>query len=159
MPDDATAAMPQETGAPIDHILTTCHKRHRPDLAFLVPLAKRVEQVQADDPDAPTGPASALNALACKKADHMAKEETILFPAKRAGDGAGLGHPIAVMRADHDDHAETITLMRKLAADLTPPEHACGSWRSLCGGAARLLDELANHIALENSVLRFEPAR
>lgn len=91
----------------------------------------------------------------------MTKEEMILFPAMRAGGGAGIEHPIAVMRADHDDHAESISLIRKLTADLAPPEHACGSWRSLYGGTATLLEELAAHIALENDVLfpRFEPAR
>jgi regulator of cell morphogenesis and NO signaling len=165
MHDDATAtATPeasQETGALIDHILTHYHEMHRADLASLVPLAERVEQVHADDPDAPTGLARALATLAREMEDHMAKEELILFPAMRAGGGAGIEHPIAVMRADHDDHAATIARIRKLTGDLTPPEHACGSWRSLYGGTATLLDELAAHIALENDVLfpRFETAR
>lgn len=161
MHDDATAGVPQETGALIDHILTNYHQMHRADLASLVPLAERVEQVHADDPDAPKGLALALNRLSREMGDHMAKEEMILFPAMRAGGGAGVEHPIAAMRADHDDHAETIALIRKLTGDLTPPEHACGSWRSLYGGTATLLDELADHIALENDVLfpRFEPAR
>ena len=161
MHDDATAGVPQETGALIDHILTNYHQMHRADLASLVPLAKRVEKVHADDPDAPKGLARALNRLSRERVDHMAKEEMILSPAMRAGGGAGIEHPIAVMRADHDDHAETIALIRTLTGGLTPPEHACGSWRSLYGGTATLLDELADHIALENDVLfsRFEPAR
>ena len=52
------------------------------------------------------------------------------------------------MRADHDDHAENIALIRRLTCDLTPPEHACGSWRSLYGGLSALFDDLAAHIAL-----------
>lgn len=161
MHDEATAAVPQETGALIHHILTKYHEMHRADLASLVPLAERVEQVHADDPGAPKGLARALAMLAHEMEDHMAKEEMILFPAMRAGGGVGIEHPIAVMRADHDDHAETIALVRKLTGDLTPSEHACGSWRSLYGGTATLLDELAAHIALENDVLfpRFEAAR
>lgn len=160
MHNDAAVA-PEETGALIDYILSRYHERHRADLASLVPLAKRVEQVHANDPDAPNGLAHALMRLAREMEDHMAKEETILFPAMRTGRGAGLTHPIAVMRADHDDHAENIAQIRQLTRDLTPPEHACGSWRSLYGGTATLLDELAAHIALENDVLfpRFEPAR
>jgi regulator of cell morphogenesis and NO signaling len=158
---DATAKLPQETGALIDHILTSYHAMHRADLASLVPLAERVEQVHANDPNAREGLARALATFAREMEDHMAKEEMILFPAMRAGGGAGLTHPIAVMRADHDDHAENIALIRQLTDDLTPPEHACGSWRSLYGGTATLLDELAAHIALEDDVLfpRFEPAR
>jgi len=160
MQDDATNAMPQETGALIDHILSRYHEIHRADLASLVPLAERVEQVHADDPEVPQGLARALSTLASEMEDHMAKEERILFPAMRAGGGPGIEHPIAVMRADHDDHAESIELIRKLTKDLTLPDHACGSWRSLYGGTATLLDDLAAHIAMENDVLfpRFEPA-
>lgn len=161
MHDDATAGVPQETGALIDHILTNYHQMHRADLASLVPLAERVEQLHANDPDAPKGLALALNRLSREMEEYMAKEELILFPAMRAGGGAGIEHPIAVMRADHDDHVETIALIRKLTDNLTLPEHACGSWRSLYGGTATLLDELADHIALENDVLfpRFDPTR
>jgi regulator of cell morphogenesis and NO signaling len=160
MHDNATDVVPQDTRALIDHILRQYHAMHRADLESLVPLAERVEQVHADDPDAPKGLARALTTLAREMEEHMTKEEMILFPAMRSGGGAGIEHPIAVMRADHDDHAETIARIRKLTGDLTPPEHACGSWRSLYGGTATLLDELAAHIALENDVLfpRFEPA-
>lgn len=158
MQDDAMTEAPQETGALIDHILSRYHEIHRADLASLVPLAERVEQVHADDPEVPQGLARALGTLASEMEDHMAKEERILFPAMRAGGGPGIEHPIAVMRADHDDHAENIAKIRQLTKDFTPPEHACGSWRSLYGGTATLLDDLAAHIAMENDVLfpRFE---
>lgn len=160
MHDDATAAAPQETGALIDHILTNYHEMHRADLASLVPLAERVEQVHAHDPDVPKGLARALGTLAREIEDHMAREESVLFPAMRAGGGPGIDHPIAMMRADHDDQARTIAQIRRLTNDLTPPDHACGSWRSLYGGTANFLDDLSAHIALENDRLfpRFEAA-
>ncbi|MGX0877813.1 regulator of cell morphogenesis and NO signaling [Roseovarius sp. MBR-154] len=150
--------VPQETGALIEHILTRYHEMHREDFASLMPLADRVERVHAGDPDAPTGLADAIRTLAQEMEDHMTKEEMVLFPAMRAGGGPGIEHPIAVMRADHDDHVENIALIRRLTNDLTPPDHACGSWRSLYGGVATLFDDLAAHIALENDVLfpRFE---
>ena len=150
--------VPHDTGALIDHILTRYHEMHREDLASLMPLADRVERVHADDPGAPTGLARAIRTLAREMEDHMTKEEKILFPAMRAGGGPGIEHPIAVMRADHDDHAENIALIRRITQDLTPPEHACGSWRSLYGGLVELFDELTAHIVMENDVLfpRFE---
>ncbi len=159
MQHDATSTLPQETGALIDHIIRNYHEMHRADLLSLVPLAERVEQVHADDPDVPVGLAGALEGLARDIEAHMAKEETILFPAMRAGGGDGIQFPISMMRADHDDHAQTIALLRQLTQDFTPPEHACGSWRSLYAGIATLLEELAMHIAVENNVLfpRFEP--
>jgi regulator of cell morphogenesis and NO signaling len=160
MQDDVTPAVPLQTDALIDHILTRYHAMHRADLASLVPLADRVKEVHADDPEVPFGLARALRTLAIEMEDHMAKEELILFPAMRAGRCGGIAHPVAVMRADHDDHAESVALIRDLARNLTPLAHACGSWRSLYNGIATLLDELSAHIALENDVLfpRFEPA-
>jgi regulator of cell morphogenesis and NO signaling len=161
MKDDTPGSAPLETGALIDHILTRYHEPHRVDLAALVPLAERVERVHAADPEAPHGLAAALAALGREMDDHMSKEEMILFPAMRVGGGPGIEHPIAVMRDEHDDHAANIALIRRLTHDLAPPEHACGSWRSLYAGTATLLDDLATHIALENDILfpRFEPVR
>jgi len=153
MQDRAATDAPHETGALIDHILTRYHAVHRAELAALQPLARKVETVHADDAEVPAGLARALGVLAGEMEDHMAKEEMILFPAMRAGGGPGIEHPIAVMRADHDDHVENIALIRRLTADLTPPAHACGSWRRLYAGTAKLLDDLAAHIALENDVL------
>lgn len=149
---------PHETGALIDHIVARYHQMHREDLASLVPLAERVEKVHLDDPEVPQGLARLLSVLASEMEAHMAKEEMILFPAMRAGGGPGIEHPIAVMRADHDDHSANIAHIRKLTNNLVPPDHACGSWRSLYGGIATFLEELAAHIALENDVLfpRFE---
>jgi len=160
MHDDAATTPPQETGALIDHILTNSHVMHRAGPASLAPLAERVEQVHTDDPDAPEGLARALTSLAREMEDHRAKEEMNLFPVLHTSGGAGIEHPIAVMRADHDDHAANIALIRQLTNDLTPPDHACGSWRSLYGGTATVFDALAAPIALENDDLfpRFEPA-
>jgi len=159
MQDDTEAAVAYETAALVDHILTRYHEVHRAELADLGPLARKVETVHEDDPLLPRGLANALDELAKEMEEHMAKEEMILFPAMRAGGGAGIEHPIAVMRADHDDHAKNITRIRELTNDLTPPEHACGSWRALYSGTQKLFDDLASHIALENDVLfpRFEP--
>lgn len=138
-------AAPPETDALIAHILTRYHAVHRAELPELVALARKVESVHAEDPEVPAGIAEALAWLQHAMEDHMAKEEMILFPT---------------MRADHDDHAEEVALIRDLTLDFTPPDHACGSWRRLYAGTAKLFDDLEAHIALENQVLfpRFEPA-
>ncbi len=158
MKDSTDIEAPHETGSLIDHILTRYHHVHRAELAELQSLSLKVETVHAIDLDALRGLAMALATLEREIEDHMAKEEMILFPAMRAGGGPGIEHPIAIMRADHDDHAENIAHIRRITADLTPPDHACGSWRRLYAGIAKLLDDLAAHIALENDVLfpRFE---
>ena len=147
-----------ETGDLIDHILSRYHNTHRTELAALQPLAQKVEIVHADDPAAPIGLARTLANLAQRMEDHMMKEELILFPAMRANARNGIENPISVMRRDHDEHAEYIEEIKRLTADLTPPDHACGSWRALCAGTQKLLDDLTQHIVLENDMLfpRFE---
>lgn len=157
MPSDRID-LPKETGALIDHILLRFHQQHRTDLAHLIALAEKVEHVHDADPDAPKGLASALTRLAHEMEAHMTKEERVLFPALRQGGGAGIENPITVMRADHADHATGIANIRQITNDLTPPDHACGSWRALYGGTAGLLHDLETHIAIENDVLfpRFE---
>ncbi len=151
--DNDETDLPRETGALIDYILSRYHERHRADLAELIPLARRVEQVHADDPEAPHGLASALATLAQEIEDHMVKEERMLFPTMRDGGRDTITRPITVLRADHDRHACTIAPIRNLTADLTPPAHACRSWRTLYSRTAILLDDLGAHIALENERL------
>jgi len=89
----------------------------------------------------------------------MKKEETILFPAIRAGGGAGIEAPIAVMRADHEDHDRELAEIRRLTRNLTPPEGACGTWTGLYAGLVAFMEDLTEHMRLENEVLfpQFEP--
>jgi regulator of cell morphogenesis and NO signaling len=84
---------------------------------------------------------------------HMKKEELILFPAIRRGGGPGIATPIAVMRADHDDHAREVAEIRRLTADLRLPQGACRTWTALYAGLDEFLSDLAEHIRLENDVL------
>ncbi|WP_343115866.1 hemerythrin domain-containing protein [Ostreiculturibacter nitratireducens] len=156
-----TAAELQPTEAIIDRIVTRYHKVHRAELPELAALAAKVENVHADHPAVPRGLADVLERMLAELEDHMRKEEMILFPVMLEGGMPGIGGPIFVMRADHDEHEETIARIRKITGGLTPPDDACGSWRRLYAGTEKLLSDLAEHIHLENDVLfpRFENAR
>jgi len=73
----------------------------------------------------------------------------------------GIENPIAVMRADLDDHEAEATQIRALTNNLTLPQGACRSWTALYEGLATFLADLDAHLQLENDVLfpQFEPAR
>ena len=88
----------------------------------------------------------------------MKKEELILFPALGRGGGPGVEHPIAVMRADHDDHASDLAAIRRLTSGLRLPPGACGTWTLLYDKLGTFVSDLEAHIQLENEVLfpRFE---
>ena len=140
-------------------IETRYHQTHRAQLPDLAALALKVERVHGKSPDAPLGLGALLERLIGTLEVHMKKEELILFPAIRRGGGPGIENPIAVMRADHDDHQTEVTQIRRLTHDLTLPEGACRSWTALYTGLAEFLSDLDAHIRLENDVLflRFAP--
>ncbi len=152
------AAMPVDSL--IDHILARYHEIHRHELPALIALARKVERVHHDVPNAPLGLADALEGLAIELDVHMKKEELVLFPAMRRGLKDGIAEPIAMMRHDHDDHDETIRKVEELASGFAVPAGACGSWQNLYAGGRKLCDDLRQHIHIENNVLfpRFELA-
>ena len=135
------------------HIESRFHARHREQLPALAALAEKVETVHFGDDHVPEGLADLLQRMIGALEVHMKKEELILFPAIRKGGGPGIGMPIAVMRADHDDHAHDVAEIRRLTRDLGLPEGACRTWTALYAGLGEFLSDLEEHIRLENDVL------
>jgi len=122
-------------------------------LTELVALARKVEAVHANHPQALHGLADLLQQMRGELEVHMKKEELILFPAMRRGAGTRLDAPIARMRHDHDDHGEHLRRLKVLTNDFTPPVEACRSWQALYTGTAKLSEDLMEHVHLENYVL------
>ncbi|ABI78323.1 hemerythrin HHE cation binding domain protein [Hyphomonas neptunium ATCC 15444] len=135
------------------YIETRYHQTHREQLPVLAELAAKVERVHAGHERAPKGLRELLRQMIGELEVHMKKEELILFPAIRAGGTPGLAHPIAVMRADHDDHGRAIAAIAQLTYNLELPEGACGTWTRLYAGLAEFITDLTSHIRLENEVL------
>lgn len=148
----ADAPASQDSAALIRHILDRYHAVHRADLPELIRLARRVEAVHRDHPDAPHGLAELLARAEFEMEAHMQKEEQALFPMILAGQG-NLAMPIEIMRDDHDDHGVRLREIEALTHGHTPPEGACNSWRALYAGTRRFADDLMEHIHLENNVL------
>ncbi len=159
---EADSAAPTETGALIVHILQRYHEVHRAEIPALLRLARKVERVHAAHRQAPLGLADALHRMGIELESHMQKEELVLFPLMQDCDGSPppmIRHPIAQMRHEHDGHAKHIAELRTLTHDLTPPTDACRSWQALYAGLGKLIDDLKEHIHLENNLLfpRFAP--
>ncbi len=144
---------PQDTDALIDMILVRFHETHRREIPELVRLARRVEAVHRDVPTVPAGLADHLQHIGEELASHMQKEEQMLFPMMRAGGHPMIGHPIAVMLSEHDDHGESLRKLEALTNDFTPPPDACTTWRALYAGARKLTDDVMEHIHTENNIL------
>ena len=144
---------PQEAAALTHYIETRYHKRHRQQLPDLAALSAKVERVHATAQGVPAGLSDLLQQMIGELEVHMKKEELILFPAIRRGGGAELATPIAVMRADHDDHGAELDRIMGLTNGLTLPVGACRSWTALYDGLTEFVTDLRAHVALENDVL------
>lgn len=93
---------------------------------------------------------------------HMAKEEQILFPMIRDLEASAtlpdfhcgsLGNPIRVMEHDHDTAALTLSRLRELTSDYTPPDDACSTHRTAFANLVELEADLHQHIHKENNIL------
>ena len=135
----------------IEHILARYHQVHRVQLADILPLAEKVAGVHAG-----TFPADILPLLQHMRQDlleHMYKEERVLFPMILNGMGARAAMPISVMMREHEIHREAMVQLLALSHKLTPPPDACRSWQRLYAELQTLVDDLNDHIELENTVL------
>lgn len=145
------------TTAPIDtlvqHILDDYHAKHRAELPELVRLAERVERVHASHPSCPRGLADALRETTVELELHMQKEERVLFPMILGGAGRATSGPISVMEMEHDAHGERLRNLEAMAHGFEVPADGCNTWRALYRGLRQLVDDLMEHIHLENNVL------
>jgi len=137
----------------IDHIIVRFHDRHREQLPELILQATKVERVHADKPNVPKGLAKYLTMLHQELSSHMMKEEQILFPMIKQGMGTQAGGPISVMESEHDDAGELLEVIKHTTNNVTPPPEACTTWKAMYNGINELIEDLMNHISLENNVL------
>jgi regulator of cell morphogenesis and NO signaling len=137
----------------IDEILEKYHQKHRDDLKVLIPLAKKVESVHGDHKDVPKGLGDFLEHISHELENHMQKEEQILFPMIKKGQGPMAQGPIQVMMHEHVGHEESLVKMKAFAHNYILPDDACGSWTALYRGVETLEKELKEHIATENNIL------
>jgi regulator of cell morphogenesis and NO signaling len=149
----APAEAPEEPLPLIDHILVRYHETHRRELPELIALARRVEERHAEHPQVPRGLAALLEHMAEALEEHMQKEERILFPMMRAGGVPMIMGPIQVMEHEHVEHGEKLRQLEALTRNHTPPADACTSWHALYAGTRKLVDDVMQHIHLENNVL------
>lgn len=135
----------------VDFILERFHAVHRVQLPEAIALARRVEEVHANEDLCPTGLAEHLTDMYQELESHMLKEEQILFPMLR--ENTHPQGPIMVMESEHEEHELAVQKIEELTQSFSMPEGACGTWRRLTSLLIELADDLRDHIELENNVL------
>jgi regulator of cell morphogenesis and NO signaling len=138
----------------IEHILAAYHRPLREELPRLESMAARVLQVHHDkDPERLPQLLAVFRGLKAELEDHMMKEEQILFPMIKQGQGMFAEGPISVMEHEHDSAASALRRLNELTDGYEVPAEACNTWRALWHGLAALEGSLHQHIHLENNIL------
>lgn len=140
-------------GEIIDYIVKFYHDQLRVTLPELIFFSSKVEKVHAEHVYCPKGLTKKLQEIQEELFSHMIKEEQILFPLIKNGQGKHADMPIKVMREEHEMHELNLKTLRSLAFDYNPPDGACGTWRTLYTGLENLEKDLTEHILLENNTL------
>lgn len=135
----------------IDHILPRYHDTHRRQLEELVPLAEKVAGVHAGKFPAEVVPL--LHTIQNELLSHMMKEERILFPMLKQGAGRAAAMPVRMMMHEHTEHEAALERLLEVTGNLQAPADACRSWQRLYSLAQELVDDLRDHIDLEDNIL------
>jgi regulator of cell morphogenesis and NO signaling len=138
----------------VDHIVQNYHKPLHEELPRLESMAVKVYEVHKHKAEETLrGVLSTFRGLKAELDQHFAKEEAILFPMIRSGQGFMAEGPIAVMIHEHDDAGAALSRLRELTGGYRVPAEACNTWRALWHGLAALETSLHEHIHLENNIL------
>jgi regulator of cell morphogenesis and NO signaling len=142
-----------ETRDLIEYITTRYHEKHRNDLPLLISLASKVETVHDGNPDCPKGLTAHLESMKGAMFDHMASEETGLFPALLSGNSDTMADAVAELSDEHDDLGSKLAELEALVNGFAVPEGACTTWVALLNGIRQLVDETMEHVHVENNIL------
>lgn len=137
--------------ATVEHVLQRYHQTHRQQLASILPLAEKVTRVHADTFNQEVLPH--LKAIEAELEDHMMKEERVLFPMIQQGMGRNASMPVRIMMMEHEDHSAALDKLLQLTNHLQTPADACGSWQRLYAELREFVQDLRDHIELENTIL------
>lgn len=152
-PESVSTPTEQETAALIETIVTRYHRVHSQELPELIRLAERVETVHQGHDAVPAGLADLLKGMFGELTMHMQKEEIVLFPQMRNGATMPLQFPISAMMAEHTDHGAQVEEIKRLTHDITVPADGCRTWQALYAGLGKFIDDLIDHIHIENNIL------
>ena len=144
----------------VEHILGTHHAYLHDELPALDALAAKVSGVHGQRHPELAEVARLVSDLRADLEPHMAKEESVLFPAIRElteGPASfpfgSISNPIRVMLGEHDRVGSLLRELRTASADYAVPTDGCASYHSLYGRLEHLEADTHRHVHLENNVL------
>jgi regulator of cell morphogenesis and NO signaling len=148
------------------HIVDTHHAYVKRELPRLAVLAQKVVNRHGATKAELPAIQSTLAQLDEELTQHLAKEESILFPyvvllertsangsPKPRGCFSSVASPIAMMTQEHDAAGALLADIRRLSNSFTTPADACPTYHAFYDGLKDFEKDLHQHIHLENNIL------
>jgi len=158
-----------DVGFLADYVVNVHHRYVRETLPVLRQFSEKVARVHGEQRTELVEIHSLVEKLTEELSEHMAHEETLLFPyiKKLAAAGRNPGaHPrparptledrgdvLRAMEEDHDQAGELMRQIRHLSDDFTPPEGACRTYCATFATLEEFEEDLHRHVHLENNLL------
>jgi regulator of cell morphogenesis and NO signaling len=150
----------------VDYIIKTHHRYVETKIAEIKPYLAKIVQVHGKQHPELVEIQELFLASAGELAQHMKKEELILFPyiakmvqAKLSGQTLTppnfqtVENPIAMMHHEHNAEGERFRRIAELTNKYSPPADACNTYRVTFALLQEFEADLHKHIHLENNVL------
>lgn len=148
-----------------DYIEKTHHRYVETQIGEITPYLDKIVKVHGEHHPELAEVQSIFKEAAGEFAQHMKKEELMLFPqirkmvkAKEKNESfkaafGTLQTPIKGMLADHDHQGDAFEKISALTNHYTTPEDGCNTYRLTLGMLKEFEDDLHLHIHLENNIL------
>ena len=150
----------------IDYIEKTHHRFVEDKSAVLLPFLDKLCKVHGQSHPELFEINGLFQGCASELAQHMKKEENVLFPfikqmedAIRTGQAIEQPHfgtvenPIAMMKHEHENEGDRFVKIAELTNNYTPPSDACNTYKVTFAMLQEFEQDLHKHIHLENNIL------
>lgn len=141
----------------VDYIVNVHHSYVLDNLTILNEFSSKVARVHGEHAPETIEIDILFTALSNELISHINKEEAILFPAiKSKNADPTFKFNLNVIEILEDEHDTTGIIVKKIQAlsnSFTPPEWACNTYKALYHMLDEFINDLYQHIHLENNIL------
>jgi len=141
----------------IDYIVNVHHVYVKENLSIINEFSTKVARVHGEHAPENIEIDNLFTELSNELISHLEKEETILFPAIKAKIADSNfqydAEVIKILEEEHDAAGTIVKKIQKLSNNFTPPEWACNTYKALYHMLDQFINDLFQHIHLENNIL------
>jgi regulator of cell morphogenesis and NO signaling len=143
-----------------DYIVNVHHSYVTENIEIINEFANKVAHVHGSHTPETIEIADIFMKLSRELVTHMFKEENLLFPAIKAKiEDSNFQYDqtvIEILEDEHDTAGDFAKKIQQLSNNFTPPEWACNTYKALYHKLNEFINDLYQHIHLENNILFYK---